>query len=197
MTTLHLVRHGTTDFTGNTLLGRLPGAGLNDNGRIQAEAAAETLLPRQIRRVVSSPLDRCKETAQPLCSRAGLDLELSDALLEVNFGDWTGLPLEALSGDPLWNQFNTNRGVTRIPGGEMMLEAQARMVARLRSIAAETQGDVAVFGHGDPIRAALAFFLGIPIDLMQRFEISPGSISTVVFSKAAPRVWSLNGVPGT
>src|SRR5690242_2695352 len=151
MTVFHLVRHGTTEFIGHTICGRLPGIGLNENGKIQAEAVADVLVLRQVRRVVSSPLERCMQTAQPLCNRLGLNLEISHSLLEINYGEWTGQPLEALERDPRWKQFNAHRGTARIPGGEMLVEVQARMVAHLAEITSTTEGDVAVFSHGDPI----------------------------------------------
>ena len=178
MATFYLVRHGSNDWLGKGLAGRLADVHLNAQGRDEAERVAEFLARKGIQRVISSPLERTRETAEPLARRLGLEVEISEAVLEVDFGDWNGRSLAELKEIREWGYFNTFRSGTRIPNGETIVEIQARMVVALERFRKETpEGNIAIFSHGDPIRAALVFYLGMPLDFLTRLEVSPGSCS--------------------
>jgi len=180
MATFYLIRHGNNDWIGKTIAGWMPGVHLNQEGRKQAEALGRKLSGRGIARIVSSPLERAAETAAPIAAALGLDIETSDALGEIRFGEWTGKPIPELDRDPEWRRFCAYRSGTRAPGGETMLETQLRIVRELDCLRQQSPDSViAVVSHADTIRAALLHYLGMPIDLYARIEIRPASFSIV------------------
>lgn len=175
-TTFHLIRHASYDLLGRVLAGRSPGHALSPAGRAEAEMLAAALALRPIAAVVSSPLQRARETAAPIAQGHKLELQVDAHLSEIDFGDWTGRLFADLHADPAWKSFNLFRGTAPIPGGETMLAAQHRALAailRLRS--AYPGAEVVVVSHGDVVKALVAHFLGAPLDLMRRIEISPAS----------------------
>lgn len=178
MSTIFLVRHGEFDLLGKTLCGRTQGISLNARGRTQAELIAARLSRYPLSAIACSPLDRACETARPLAELTGIAIRKSPNLNEIAFGEWTGLGFEQLREFPGWNDFNACRSCNRPPGGESLVEVQARAVAEINGLAAEfPEGNIAVFSHGDVLRAAIAYYIGTPLDLLMRFEISPASVS--------------------
>lgn len=193
MTTFLLIRHGENDFMHNALPGRLPGVHLNEEGRRQAARLAERLAQAPIAAILSSPLERARETAEPLARRLNLDILVSERLSEIAYGEWTGRSWAELKDNPLWQHYNSFRSETRIPGGELMLEAQARIVAEMEGLLAKYPGSlVALFGHGDVIKAALLYYSGIPIDLFRRLEVGPASVSVLQVTDETPRLLRVN-----
>ena len=135
--------------------------------------------------IYCSPLDRTRETAAPLTAHRAVPVQISDALLEIDYGDWTGRRIEELGGDEQWTQWNRYRSGTRVPNGESMTEIQIRIVAEMQRLSDLHPGqNVALVSHGDVIKAAVAHFLGVPLDLFQRIEISPASVSIVLRRKS-------------
>jgi probable phosphoglycerate mutase len=121
---------------------------------------------------------------------------IADELDELDFGSWTGKTYDELSGVPEWRRFNSARATTRIPGGELLLEVQTRVIAFIERIGQrDTGSSIAIVSHGDVIRAALAFLLGVPLDFMLRFEVSPASTSIVTMDAGNPRVLCVNSTP--
>ena len=193
MTTLLLIRHAMTAMVDRAISGWMPGVHLNETGRVQALELAERLAQAPLAAIYSSPLERALETAEPLAERIGLKIQVRDEAGEVRFGEWTGCTLQELAGNPLWQRFNSFRSLTRIPGGEMMAETQTRMVALLEELRLIHPDQlIAVISHGDVIRAAMAHYAGIHLDLFQRLEISPASVSVLELSDYAPRLVRLN-----
>jgi probable phosphoglycerate mutase len=193
MTKFFLIRHGANDFVGKSIAGRMPAVHLNAEGRGQSERLAEKLSRESIKKIFSSPLERTLETAEPLAKKLGLEIQLADALLEIDFGDWTGKTLDELAPIPLWQKWNSFRSATRIPGGEMIVEVQSRMVAQIEKLRREfPEGALAIFSHGDPIRSVLTHFLGMPLDFFARIEISPASVSTLALDDSGAHVLGLN-----
>jgi probable phosphomutase (TIGR03848 family) len=192
VTTFYLIRHASNDSLGKTIAGRT-GVRLNALGRQQAEALAEKLSTAPITRIFSSPLERTRETALPLAHRLGLPIEISEALNEINYGDWTGQTLAQLAPLETWKQWNSFRSGTRAPHGELMIEAQQRIIAGLESFHAQFPNQsLALFSHGDVIKAALACYLGISLDLLQRIEISPASVTLIARDEHGVRVLAVN-----
>ncbi len=195
MTTFLLIRHGTHSLLDRTLVGRKPGVSLSSEGLVQAEKLAERIanahLP--VTAIYSSPMERATETAAPLGRRLGLPVQIAEDFNELDFGDWTGLDFEELHSLPEWQGFNSFRSGTRIPNGELMLETQARAVAGL-SMLRSRHGEetVAIITHGDVIRAVINYYLGAPLDLFRRLEISPGSMSIVALHAWDPQVLKVN-----
>jgi len=191
--TLLLIRHGTNPKVGKGLTGWLPGVSLDANGRRQAARLAESLARFPISAIYSSPLERAMETAGPLARQKGLNIVAEPALGEVNFGDWQGKDYPELEHDPRWGRFNTFRSGTKAPGGESMLETQARMTGALFALASRHAGEmIAVFSHADAIKSAIACMLGIPLDFHLRLEILPASVTTVDVYEEMPVVRSVN-----
>ena len=197
MTRFLLVRHAAIDAHGRTLPGRMPGVHLNAQGRLQAQALAQRISGVPVSALYSSPLERAIETAEPIAKLLGLETVVSEGLLELGFGDWTGAAIEELANLEAFQRFNSFRSCAPVPGGESMLQAQARMVAALHALhARHPDAHVAVIGHGDLIKAAIAHYAGIPLDLFQRLEVSPASISVVDIDDATVRIMAVNDTAG-
>jgi probable phosphoglycerate mutase len=123
------------------------------------------------------------ETAQALASPHAIEPRLDEEFGEFRMGDWTGYEIEKLNEREDWRRFNQFRAGTRAPNGELMLETQTRMARRVQALAPEHDGEtVAVVSHADPLRALICYYLGMPLDLMQRLEISPASASVLELS---------------
>ena len=193
-TRILLIRHGLNDYvTEHRLAGRTPGVHLNEEGLVQAAALAERLASASLAAIYSSPLERACETAAPLAERLALTLQLLDGVKETDCGEWTGQPLDALSKDELWQQVQGCPSLFRFPGGESFAEIQARVVVALDFVRVTHPGQtVAVISHADPIKLAAAFYTGMPLDLFQRLEIAPASISELAFVPCRPRLARLN-----
>jgi broad specificity phosphatase PhoE len=195
VTTLFLVRHAAHDLVDRVLCGRMVGVRLGEQGRAQAERVAVRVSRETVAAVQASPLERARETAEPIARRFGLGVEVADALTEINVGEWAGRPFDELRDDPRWTRWNAARSITRAPGGETMLEVQARIVAHMEALRARfPESGVVLVSHADVIKAALAYCLGLSLDALQRFEIAPASLSTVVVGDWGAKVVSLNEV---
>ena len=193
MTTVLLVRHATCDPVGKSLAGRRAGVSLNAEGRAQAERLARWLAPVPVAAVFTSPLERAHETAAYLAAARGVAVVPNEGLTELDFGEWTGRRLDALAGDPRWPPFNAFRSGTRPPGGEMMLEAQARAVAAVLAIAARyPDATVAVVSHADVIKSIVCHFAGIPLDHFLRLEIAPASVTALAVHEWGAQLLALN-----
>jgi broad specificity phosphatase PhoE len=182
MTTLLLVRHAAHDWIGRGVAGRMPGVGLNDEGSRQAKALIARLQHRRPQVIYSSPLQRTLETATPLAHALGMTVVTDEGLSEIDFGEWTGRSFEELERDDRerWRLWCERKGEAGAPGGEAFVAVQARIMARLDHLRRlhPTEG-VVLFSHGDVIKAALAGYLGLPLDHVERFEIAPASVSIV------------------
>lgn len=193
MTTFYLIRHGSNDFAGKTLVGRTAGIHLNDTGRAEAERLANELAREPIQHLFSSPMERCRETAAPIAKRLNLDVQILDGLVEVEFGDWTGQEIAEMNSDELWQKWNTFRSGGRIPNGESIWEVQTRMVAVIEKLRRQFPDQtLALFSHGDPLRAAITYYLGMPIDFIHRLELSPASVSVLMIDDWTAKVQALN-----
>ena len=193
MALFYLVRHGTNDHLGKSLAGRLPRVSLNEQGRAEAAWIGETLGRCGIQRIISSPLERSLETAAPLAQRLALPVEVSSEILEIDFGDWTGMKMEDLKTYEHWARFNTYRSGTRPPNGESITEVQARMVGFLEKLSRQLPSQTfAFFSHGDPIRSVLCYYLGMPLDFLTRLEVSPGSYNVLRIEPWGPEVLAIN-----
>jgi probable phosphoglycerate mutase len=193
-TTVLLVRHGQTPTTGTVLPGRAPGLHLADEGRRQAELAAERIaaLPK-IDAVYSSPLERAKETAAPIAKACGLRTRVARGLFECDFGDWTGRELKQLMKLPEWQAVQRAPSTFRFPGGESFTEMQTRMVSTLDDLRARHPGGTIVcVSHADTIKAAVAHAMGTHLDLFQRIVISPASVSAISWHVGGPVVLTVN-----
>jgi probable phosphomutase (TIGR03848 family) len=195
-TTVLLVRHGQTATTGRVLPGRAPGLHLSDDGRRQAEAAAQRIAKlKRVAAIYASPLERARETAMPIARARSLALRIERGLLELDVGSWTGSRLDRLSKRPEWTTVQRYPSGFRFPEGESFVEMQARVTAALARMVEHHRGGVVVaVSHADPIKAALAHALGMHLDLFQRLAIAPGSITTIVYGASGPTVLGMNAL---
>lgn len=193
MTDLFLIRHAPHGFQGIRLVGRTPGISLPEPSVRIAARLAERLAGEGITALYSSPLERARETAAVIGGRLGLEAVVCADADEVDYGEWTGRTFDELRPLKLWRRYNVNRSATRIPGGETMLEVQARMVALIERLRAEhPDGRIALVSHGDPIRSAILFYLGVSLDLIHRIEVAPASVSVLAITDWGGRLMRLN-----
>lgn len=186
-----------TDAVGRALAGRSSGVHLNAEGRRQADDLARRLSHEPLAAIYSSPLERALETASPLAALTGLDVRISDDATEIDFGEWTGRSIASLEADQPWRVFNAARGRTKAPGGESMVEVQARLLRAVQELrAAHVAETIVLVSHADAIRAAVCGLAGIPLDFCQRIEIDPASVSTLRLWDDWISVVRLNVPPG-
>ncbi|MDV3242442.1 MAG: histidine phosphatase family protein [Methylocaldum sp.] len=193
MTTFLLIRHGAHLLGGDTIAGRAPGVHLSDLGRDQAAEMAGRVAGLPVSALYSSPADRTRETAEFLSERLGLPVQPLETLHEIDLGDWTGRKLEDLRRLETFGRWNSFRSGTRVPNGEAMVETQARIVGEMLRLREKHPDDcIALVSHGDVIKAALAYFLGVPLDLFMRIEIGLASVSIVAIFDHGPWVLCVN-----
>lgn len=193
MTVLLLIRHGTNDWVHGRLAGRIPGVHLNEDGRRQAETLATRIADLPLEAIYTSPLDRTVETAQAIAGPRGMTLRLVEGLQEVDYGEWQGAELKELYKHELWPGVQFYPSGTRFPNGETLGESQMRMIATLDSLRARhPKGMFAVVSHADIIKLALAYYIGMHIDLFQRLEVSPCSLTALAFTSMGPRLLAYN-----
>jgi probable phosphomutase (TIGR03848 family) len=206
MTLVLLVRHGrTTANASGVLAGWTPGVRLDEHGEQQAADLAKRLAQVPLAAVVSSPLDRCRQTAETLLTgRDTVPLRLDERLGECRYGDWTGRPLRELAEEPMWRTVQAHPSAAVFPGpeGESMAAMSARAVAAVREWSGEIEkehGPDAVFAvcsHGDVIKAIAADALGMHLDLFQRVMCDPCSVTAIRYTEYRPFMVRLNDVGG-
>lgn len=191
MPTVLLVRHGHSSANGEGILaGRLPGIHLTARGREQAAQLGEGFAGLPVVRVVSSPLERCLETAEPLAAAVGVEVTIDDDLQECAYGAWTGRPISELAKEPLWATVQDDPESARFPdderyAAESLRAMSDRVVAAARrhdaevAAAAGESGLWVVVTHGDLLKALLADATGSGLRHFQRYTADPASVSVV------------------
>lgn len=201
MATVVLVRHGrTTANASGVLAGRTPGVRLDDHGRGQAERAGARLAGVPVVKLVTSPLERCKQTSKlVLAAQQGDPAVVTErGITECDYGDWQGRTLKELAKEPLWRTVQAHPSAAAFPGGESMATMQARAVEAVRrhdALVEAEHGPHAVWvavSHGDIIKSVLADALGMHLDLFQRISVDPASLSIVRYTEHRPYVLASN-----
>src|SRR4051812_28010463 len=201
MATVILLRHGRTSANASgTLAGRSRGVHLDDVGRAQAERAAERLGAVRLAELVTSPLERCKETTRAVAARqaAAPEVHTDKGLTECDYGQWQGRRLRELARLALWRTVQTNPSAATFPGGESLPQMQARAVHAVRRRDAAVTGAYGAdavwlaVSHGDVIKSVIADALGMHLDLFQRIQVDPSSISVIRYTEARPYVLASN-----
>lgn len=194
-TTFFLLRHAAHDNVGGFLAGRSPGVRLGEDGRAQAARLAERMRRESFDAIYASPRERAAETAAAIAQVAKVPVERAEALDEIDFGSWSGKDFDTLNTDPAWRRWNELRSLSRTPGGETMLDVERRVFGFMESAAQRfPDGAVVLVSHADVIRAAVGHVLGLAVDLWLRFDIDPGSVTTVIMGEWGARVIALNEV---
>ncbi len=208
MTTVLLVRHGLTATTGQLLTGWTPGVGLDERGRAQAKALGERLGPVPLDAIVTSPLERCRQTIDEIVAArtartrqpGAAEPVIDDRVGECKYGDWTGRPLKELEKEPLWPVIQAHPSAVTFPGaqGESMLDMQHRAVSAVREWNARLGKDATylVCSHGDVIKAIVADSLGLHLDQCQRIVADPCSLTVIRYTPLRPFLLRLNDTGG-
>jgi broad specificity phosphatase PhoE len=194
VTTFLLIRHASHDLLGRALAGRAPGVRLNARGKREADQLARRLVSARIDAIYTSPRERACDTAAPLARRLNLVPRVSSNIDEIDFGDWTSRSFIDLARDPQWAVWVEQRSRAQAPNGEAFCDVQRRVVFAIDLLrdddAAQT---IALFTHGDVIKAALAYYLRISLDDLERFDVAPASVSAIVTGQAWAQVTLVNG----
>ncbi len=198
------MRHGLTAGTGKVLTGRTPGIPLDDRGREQARALAARLAAVRLDAIITSPLERCRQTADAIAAvRDGhpVAVQEDERFAEVKYGDWTGKPLRQLARERLWRVVQDHPSAVRFPGeaGESMPEMQHRAVSAIRDWNSRLGSDALylVCSHGDVLKSLLADSLGMHLDLCQRIQVDPCSLSVIRYTPLRPFVVRMNDAGGS
>ncbi len=195
-----LVRHGQNDMVGKKLAGRVPGVHLNDRGRSQARRLAAELAEWPVKAVISSPLERAQETAEPIARIHNLPAAVNEGLIEIDYGTWQGKSITQLRRLKLWKQVQEHPSTFRFPEGESFAEAQTRIARTLEdlSTAYDHKDIVVCVSHCDVIRLAAAWFLAMPLDAFQRLHVSTASVTVLSLQDGKAALGAINagfGVP--
>ena len=193
MTTVLLVRHGLTPQTGPILSGTTPGVHLDARGQRQAEVLAERLAPVALAAIVSSPLERCRETVAALAEARGLEVQVEERIGETRYGDWTGRELRHLRREPLWKTLMATPSAVTFPNGEAFMDVQARAIGAIRSWNARLGPDAVylVCTHADVLATIALDAVGSHFDQIHRLSFAPASVSVIRYAPA-PTVIRLN-----
>ena len=200
MLTLLLVRHASHGLLDRVLAGRLPGVPLSEAGRAEAGRLAGMVADRGVTRLLSSPLDRTRETAAAIAARTGCAVEVAEEINEIDCGRWTGADFKALPEDPHWHRWNAERATCSMPDGEGMAAVQARAMGLVARLAAECDAErdasVALVTHSDVIKAVVMAALGLSLDRYDHLAVDPASVTTLHVWGDYARLVRLNEVAG-
>jgi probable phosphomutase (TIGR03848 family) len=200
MATVLLVRHGRTRANADGVLaGWTPGVELDVKGEEQARELSNRLAEVPLAAVVTSPLERTRQTADLMLGGREVPVHVDDRLGECRYGDWTGRPLKELAKEPMWKVVQGHPSAAVFPGGEAMAEMQHRAVTAVREWNERLGPDAryAVVSHGDVIKAILADALGMHLDQFQRLRVDPCSVSVVDYTPLRPFVERTNDTGGS
>lgn len=193
MTTFLLARHAAHDWLGRGFAGRLPDVSLNEQGRRQSQELAERLRGVPVDAIYCSPQPRTHQTAQPLAVERGLTIRTDAAFDEVDLGAWAGRTFDEVRDQPAWQHWLDHRSAAQPPGGERFADVELRASAGLRALARRHPGEhVLVVSHGDVLKAMIASGLGLSLDLLERFDIAPASISILAMGEDWVQLQLLN-----
>jgi broad specificity phosphatase PhoE len=193
MTTFLLIRHAAHDLVGKALAGRRPGIRLNACGQREAQQLATRLRHLPLAAIYASPRERAQETAAPLAALLQKSVGIRAALDDIDFGAWTSRTFTELERDPQWPIWCQRRTAARPPEGEGIADVQQRIVGELAALSAlHPDETIALFSHCDVIKAALAQHLAIHLDELERFEISPASVSVLLVAEGWSKVCRVN-----
>lgn len=183
---LVLIRHGETEANARRLLLGRAESPLTEQGRAQARQLAPMLGP--VRRLVSSPLTRARETAAAL--GLPVPLEVDDRWVEVDYGDYDLQPLGEVPAE-VWRQWRHDPAY-RPPGGETLAEMGRRVRSACEELFAEdgdgarAEGDVVVVSHVSPIKAAVSWALDADDTLAWRLQLATASITVIGWGAGGP-----------
>jgi probable phosphomutase (TIGR03848 family) len=194
MTTVLLIRHASNDYLkDNRMAGLKAGVHLNEQGQREADALARRLGSIALAAIYSSPLERARETAQAIAQSQKLVVQIHPGLIEVDVGDWTDRQIAELQATDAWKQMQARPLDFCFPNGESNAMMHARIVATIDAlVAAHPQQTIALVSHADPIKIALAHYLGMNLNDFERLAIEPASVSVLQFDQCGVVLSRLN-----
>jgi len=182
-TRLLLLRHGQTPLSVEKRYSGLGDPALTELGESQAAGAARRLADVPFDVILTSPLQRARQTAEAVSAATGVPVGVRDGLIETNFGEWEGLTfVEARERDP--ERFAKWLGATDVapPGGESFDVARIRVSAELAAIVADHPGStVLVVSHVTPIKLILQEALAVGVSILYRLHLDLASLSVADF----------------
>jgi len=183
------------------LSGQLPGISLSKKGAKQAEELVERIGAVEFDSVRVSPMQRCEETISPWVkskySKGMKRYLVDDALVEVDYGNWSGRKLSSLSREKLWGEIQSRPSAVEFPSGEKMKAMQKRAISSITQAVNESKKGTHLFvSHGDVVKAMVASLLKMKLDDFQTLVIDPASITVIEYSGIKPRVLLLNDTRG-
>jgi probable phosphoglycerate mutase len=194
-----LIRHAENDYLKQGRLGgRLPGVHLNEEGRAHAQAVGEALAQRlkeaAPKGIYSSPLERTLETAQTIASLLRLTVIPREGLLETDCGHWSGKTVKSVRRLRLWKAVQQTPSTFQFPGGETFYQCQQRIVAELEMLRTkhDAKDVILCVTHADPIKLAIAHYLGLPLDNFQRLVVSPASVTVLGINEKGGHLLAMN-----
>lgn len=197
---LLLIRHGQATFNvEHRLPGQLPGIPLTEEGRRQAQRTGEALAGLPISAIITSPLERARETAALVAHQRDIPIHIDAALADTNIGKWAGLNYNELSkNDKEWQTY-IRQSSAAPEGVETSLEVQARAVrAAERARRAPDLGEyVALVAHADVIKFIIAYYTGVPAEWSRFLSIDNASVTVLAFGEHEhpPAILALNWTP--
>lgn len=194
MARLYLVRHAVTAETGSRLSGRTPGIPLSKAGQSQAVALGERFSSGKITEILTSPVQRCRETAAAIGATTGIKARVDRSFVEIDYGTWTGRTFGPLRRTKLWKQLFVSPSRVTFPEGESLMAAGARAVRGIEAaVESSPRGRIAVVSHADIIKMVVSHYIGQPFDLYQRLTVSPAAVSVMELPEAGfPSVLAIN-----
>jgi len=186
---LIVVRHGqTASNAARLLLGRMDPP-LTELGLRQAEGLSQAEGVASSARVVTSPLRRCRDTAALL----GPPVDVDERWVEMDYGPYDGMPLDEVPAE-IWAAWRHDPSWAP-PGGESLRAVGERVRAACGELAAEAaRHDIVVVSHVSPIKAAVAWALGVGDDVVWRMFVDVASLCRMSTGPAAPSLRSFNEI---
>lgn len=198
MARLVFIRHAhSTANDAGILSGQLPGVSLSKKGVKQAQDLVERIGASSFDSARVSPLQRCEETIAPWLnskySKGLKSYQIDDALIEMNYGSWSGRKLSSLAREKMWKEIQERPSTVQFPDGERMRAMQKRALTSVSNALAEKKNGTHLFvSHGDVLKALVASLLKMKLDDFQSLVIDPASVSVIDFDGSKSRLLAFN-----
>ena len=183
MTEIILARHGETEWNVSEIFRGRIDVELNDTGSKQAQLLAEYLSQKKIEAVYSSPLQRALRTARAIAIRHKLEVDITPALIDLNYGEWQGLPLPEVKDKyaELYAEWVSRPDRVKIPGGESLNDVRQRAMAVVDEVIARYEGTVILISHRVVNKVLICALLGLDNSHFWKIRQDTGGITTFAY----------------
>lgn len=182
MTKLILVRHGTTICNEGGVLSGLTDSKLSENGKLQANKLAEFLKDEKIDIIYTTPFSRTKETVKELAKIKNIQIEESDLLNEINFGDFEGLSFKKVEKDypEEFEKIIKDGFEYKYPNGESLIDTFHRVGNQIEIILEKNEEkNIMICSHGGTIRNIISYLLCNDYKYHWNFRVDNASITEI------------------